>query len=184
MKSAKPHVSARGGVAGFTLLEVLISIVVIAFGMLGVAGLQAFALKNGQSASLRSVATVLASDMIDRMHANPVGATDGRYDEGGTNGVAAKLIPACLAAGCTNPSELAQHDLAEWKAAIAAALPNATAIVCLDSEIGTDASKKEGDTTICDRAGTQYVVYIWWRDDRNRGTAAGTLGRFATQFHI
>ena len=46
---------------GFTMLEVLISIVIIAFGLLGVAGLQAFALKNNNSASLRTTATILAA---------------------------------------------------------------------------------------------------------------------------
>ena len=48
------------------MLEVLIAIVVIAFGLLGVAGLQVLALKNNQSASSRLIATTLANDMVDR----------------------------------------------------------------------------------------------------------------------
>lgn len=164
------------------MLEVLISIVVIAFGMLGIAGLQAFALKNSQSASLRSVATVLASDLIDRMQANPVGATDGRYDEGGTTGVTPAAVPSCLAAGCTDPQLLAQNDLTEWKAAVAAALPGGRAMVCMDSAIGSE-SETPGDTSVCDHTGSQYVVYIWWADNRNTKGAAAT-GRFVTPFHI
>lgn len=183
MKLANHRARAHSRVGGFTMLEVLISIVVIAFGMLGIAGLQAYALKNSQSASLRSIATVLASDMIDRMQANPVASTDSLYDEGGA-GVAAALAPGCLAGGCSSPSQLAGHDLAEWKAAVAAALPSGQAIVCIDSSIGTDSGKAAGDKSICDHSGTQYVIYIWWRDDRNRGNTTGTVGRFATQFHI
>ena len=183
MKLANDYSRARNRARGFTMLEVLISIVVIAFGMLGIAGLQAYALKNSQSASLRSIATVLASDLIDRMQANPVAATDSLYDEGG-KGTPAALAPACLAAGCASPSQLAGHDLAEWKAAVAAALPNGNAIVCIDSVIGADAGKAAADNSICDHTGNQYVIYIWWRDDRTKGNTTGASGRFATQFHI
>src|ERR1700704_1087533 len=62
--------TAKTSTHGFTMLEVLISIVVIAFGLLGIAGLQAYAIKNNHSAALRSTATSLANDMIDRMKAN------------------------------------------------------------------------------------------------------------------
>src|SRR5918993_2666764 len=67
--------------AGFTMLEVMISIVIIAFGLLGIAGLQAFALKNSQSASARLTATTLASDIIDRMKTNVAGVSSGAYDQ-------------------------------------------------------------------------------------------------------
>ncbi len=65
----------RRGAAGFTLLEVLIAIVVVALGLLGLAGLQVFALKNNQSASLRVAATNLTTDIIERMKANVDGVT-------------------------------------------------------------------------------------------------------------
>jgi type IV pilus assembly protein PilV len=190
MKSAKP-VSSRNRVTGFTLLEVLISIVVIAFGMLGVAGLQAFALKNGQSASQRSLATVLASDMIDRIKANPLGASDGFYDESAATAATVAKAPNCLdpkvANGCGGTKVLAGHDLAEWKEAVKAALPNAEALVCIDSVIDTADTKAPGDKSICSNTGgtaTQYVIYIWWRDDRNRANTKGDSTRFATGFHI
>jgi type IV pilus assembly protein PilV len=55
---------------GFTMLEVLIAIVILAFGLLGVAGLQAYAVANNQSAALRVAAAGLATDMVDRMKLN------------------------------------------------------------------------------------------------------------------
>lgn len=155
------------------MLEVLISIVVIAFGLLGVAGLQAFAVKNNQSAGLRITATTLAMDMVDRIHAN-----------WRSMAVEAPLVPAynrpstsdydtpvatCRGVGCTT-FEMAQNDLAEWKALVAGALPNGQGIVCLDStpNDGTDAT-----APACDNAGIDnYVVKVWWRDDRS-GTALG-----------
>ncbi len=70
--------------AGFTMLEVLIAIVVIAFGLLGIAGLQAFAVKNNHGASLRVTATTLASDMIDRIKSNYTAVTNGDYNKPST----------------------------------------------------------------------------------------------------
>ncbi|MCX7101946.1 MAG: type IV pilus modification protein PilV, partial [Methylobacter sp.] len=60
--------------AGFTLIEVLIAMLVLAVGLLGLAGLQATSLKSNQSAYNRSQATQLAYDLADRMRANVAGA--------------------------------------------------------------------------------------------------------------
>ena len=56
--------------SGFTLIEVLISMLILAVGLLGLAGLQATGLRNNLSAYNRSQATQLAYDMADRMRAN------------------------------------------------------------------------------------------------------------------
>jgi type IV pilus assembly protein PilV len=174
----------RRGASGFTMLEVLISIIVIAFGLLGVAGLQAFALKNSQSASMRSVATVLATDMIDRIKANSKGATDGFYNETSATAVAPTSVPGCLnSSGCATPQQLAQNDLFEWKAMVAAALPNGVGVVCLDKDITDGAASGPADPK-CSNDGNQLVVYIWWRDDRGRSNTTATVSRFATQFQI
>lgn len=67
---------------GSTLLEVLVSIVIIAFGLLGLAGLQATSVKGNHSAYLRSQATLLAYDMGERMRAAREDTQNGTYDEG------------------------------------------------------------------------------------------------------
>jgi type IV pilus assembly protein PilV len=55
---------------GTTLLEVLISIVVLSVGLLGYAGLQTLSMKNNTSAFQRSQATILTYDIVDRIRAN------------------------------------------------------------------------------------------------------------------
>jgi len=65
---------------GLSLLEVLVSIVVLAIGLLGLAGLQMTALKSGHSAYLRSQATILAYDFADRMRTNRAQVLSGTYD--------------------------------------------------------------------------------------------------------
>jgi type IV pilus assembly protein PilV len=64
--------------SGFTLLEVLIALVVLAVGLLGLAGLQTFGLRYSHESYERTQANLLMYDVLDRMRANPATAlTDG-----------------------------------------------------------------------------------------------------------
>ncbi|HSP31767.1 MAG TPA: type IV pilus modification protein PilV, partial [Halomonas sp.] len=65
---------------GFTMLEVLVSMIVIAIGLLGYAGLQATSMKNGNTAYLRSQATMLSHDIVERMRVNRAVALTGTYN--------------------------------------------------------------------------------------------------------
>lgn len=172
---------------GFTMLEVLISIVIIAFGLLGVAGLQAFALKNNHSASLRLTATTLAADMIDRMRVNHEGVSQlayhspNRADYNTAN-------PGCLVpAGACSPAQLAQHDRFEWQTRIAAAMPNGAGIVCLDTSpndgVSADAPGCEGPGAGLPGGDATWVIKIWWTDDRGPGASTATPQLFWTAFN-
>src|SRR6185295_1538044 len=65
---------------GFTMIEVLVSLVVLSIGLLGVAALQLTSLRSNHSSAMRSQATFLAYDIIDRMRANRAAAIAGKYD--------------------------------------------------------------------------------------------------------
>jgi type IV pilus assembly protein PilV len=65
---------------GFTLIEVLVTVVLISGGLLGVAALQLTTLRGNQEAYVRSQASVLASDILDRIRANPFAFRLGGYD--------------------------------------------------------------------------------------------------------
>ncbi len=56
---------------GFTLIEVMVTLFIIAIGALGVAGLQLASMRSNHSAFLRSNATLVASTLIDRIRADP-----------------------------------------------------------------------------------------------------------------
>jgi len=96
---------------GTTLLEILVSLVVIALGLLGLASLQAVSLKSNNTAYYRSQATILAYDIADRMRANRAAAVNSAsYNISfGT--------PASSSAG------VAGSDVNEWKQTIARAFP-------------------------------------------------------------
>lgn len=104
---------------GFTLLEVLVTMVVMALGLLGYAGLQVASLKNSASAYQRSQATILAYDMIDRMRANRAQAVAAAYN------TAIGAAPA--GAG------IAGDDLVDWKALLANALPGGDANITVNA---------------------------------------------------
>ncbi len=56
---------------GFTLIEVLVTMIILAVGLLGLAGMQIAGMKANHSALLRTQATFAAYDLADRMRANP-----------------------------------------------------------------------------------------------------------------
>jgi len=59
--------------AGFSLIEVLVALLVLLIGLLGVVRMQLFSVQNNQGAYLRTQATYIASDMMDKMRANRSG---------------------------------------------------------------------------------------------------------------
>jgi type IV pilus assembly protein PilV len=141
---------------GFTLIEVLIAVVILAGGLLGLAGLQVATLKNNQSAYLRSQATQLAYDMSDRMRSNRLGTANGNYNN------QSATSNNCETSSCT-PAQMAGYDLAQWNAALAAQLPSGSGVVCIDStpNDGTVASNA------CFNNGNSYAIKIWWDDERS-----------------
>jgi type IV pilus assembly protein PilV len=66
--------------SGVGLIEVLVAMVVLAFGLLGVAALQATALRSSQSALDHSQAAIQTYAMMDRLRADPASARIGAYN--------------------------------------------------------------------------------------------------------
>jgi type IV pilus modification protein PilV len=109
------HKSPRGRSGGVTLIEILVAILILSFGLLGSAGLQMAGLRAALSANQRTTATLLAYDAADRMRANMV-AVNGSYYH---NYTATQTTNCMQTVGCS-PSQMAQHDMYEWGQAIAA----------------------------------------------------------------
>jgi type IV pilus assembly protein PilV len=61
-------------VAGFTLVEVLVALVVLSIGLLGIAAMYVETLRANRSALVRTQAITLASDIADKIRANRVPA--------------------------------------------------------------------------------------------------------------
>jgi len=110
---------------GFALLEVLISVFILAIGLLGLAGLQITGLKSNHSAQQRTEAIVLVYDIIDRMRINKAAAKAGNYD--------ITLLSAAPAAS----GVIADIDRIAWLGAIAATLPSGDGAILTVSDVTT-----------------------------------------------
>ncbi len=120
-----PYFRARNKQKAFSLLEVLITILVLSFGLLGMAALITTGMRSNNVAQYRSVATQQTLDMADRMRANLIGVRSGNYD------ALAVGIPAsvdCMAAACDDV-QMAVYDHAQWNTANAALLPGGSGTV-------------------------------------------------------
>lgn len=114
----------RQRIAGLTLVEILIALLVISIGLLGVAGLHAMSLRNNYDALMRSHASALAGDMIDRMRANRAAVTDG----GDYDGIAVDTEIVV-----EDDSPQATIDVAEWQATLKSQLPDGTGAITIDA---------------------------------------------------
>ena len=151
--------AARRRASGVTLIEVLVALVVISVGLLGIAALQMVSLRNSQASYLRTQATALAQDIIDRMRANRTAALASDH-------------PYNIAIGTTvtlggTPTR-AQQDLSEWKDSLKTNLPTTVGGAVADGSIQIN--------------GNIVTVTIQWgerdtsdRDTRNSANPAGGI---------
>jgi len=118
--------------AGFSMVEALIAVLIVAIGLMGVAGLIVESVKHGHGALLRTQAVNLVSDMQERIRANPFGGD--AYDCGSYSSGPVPLgcAPSGAAPARVNCSarELAEDDLAEWQRAVRRALPSVSPGSC------------------------------------------------------
>jgi type IV pilus assembly protein PilV len=173
--------SGPAGQRGFTLVEALISVVIMSIGLLGVAALQTRSLGSTNISSKRSQAVLLAGDLADRMRANRVAADVAAASNYGNIAAADN---ACRAihynhthnVGACTAVQLAADDLADWSAQIAALLPSGSGVVCRDStpNDGTVAAPA------CDGNGNAFAIKIFWSEKTdNSSTAAVQPLRFS-----
>lgn len=88
------------------MIEILVTLIVLSVGVLGVAGTQLVAMRDNQSAMLRSQAVILGYDLFDRMRSNP-GAD----------------YSLALGESAPEGDSIADQDLADWTANLSTALP-------------------------------------------------------------
>jgi type IV pilus assembly protein PilV len=110
---------------GFTLIEVLVSLVILGIGVLGIAKLTLFSVRSNDSAYLRTQATNLAEAGLDYLRANRLVAITGAYNI--ALAAAPPAAASCLGPATCTPANLALYDLSQWKARVAAALPSGQA---------------------------------------------------------
>jgi len=150
---------------GFSMIEVMVTIVVVAFGLLGLASLVLRGLQAGADSQNRTMAVKQTYDMADRMRSNPTSVKNGNYDDirptGSTSSCATLLsairgtgtplvdagtsAPSCTGTGAT-------YDGNCWLLANTQQLPRGAGAVC------KEATEK------------WYAIFVSWDEGRTGAT--------------
>jgi type IV pilus assembly protein PilV len=124
MKTESKH-SRRNG---FSLIEVLITLVIMSVGMLGIAGLYVQSMQAVRTSMFRHHAVTLAGDVADRIRANPRAAVAYADANGEDNN--------CVLGGANcNPAEMAASDIFLWKAQASESLPGGDVTIVIDEAV-------------------------------------------------
>lgn len=163
---------------GFSLLEVLVAVLVLALGVLGGSAMQLTAMRARHESLLLSGALHMASGMADRMRANAgqIGSAYLTLDYD----AAAEPTPAapaqlCWDGGCDN-AQLALADMYELKQQVGASLPSGRARICRDAAVWQAGGLR---WACADGPGAPVVVKIGWRGKQPDGTPSRDGGEYA-----
>lgn len=126
---------------GVGLIEVLITVLVLAVGLLGLSALQISSLKNNQSAMERSLAVVQSYTIVEAIRADPESAKQGRFNLALDGTPGSGTFPAGVQAIWR--AQLTQNLGESAKGAIACTNTQCTITVQWDDSRGTQGSETE-----------------------------------------
>lgn len=158
------------------LIEILVTVVILSIGLLGVASMQYIGLRDNNRSTERSMANIIAYDIIDRMRGNVQGARAGDYRIADAETAPTAMgafdcitdFTGTAKAGICSAAEMANVDLVDWWTNSLSALPNAAAsIICLDAT--------NTPVNPCP-AGSVHLVTIMWDDARTGATGVACSG--------
>ena len=170
MRVLRNHV---GG--GFTLIEVLVALLLLAIGILGALGTQVAALRTRQESSLMSRGVHLAGSLAERMRANAaqMQLPDAinpylqlRYEAG--EGAAPRAPAHCYATSRCDSAQLARFDIDDTVAALHALFPGGRIAVCRDAVVWDDAGQALS-WECASAAGAPVVIKLGWHERRAGG---------------
>lgn len=164
---------------GYTLIEVLAALFVLAVGIAGAAAAQLTALRTRHATELASAGVQLAASLAERMRANPAQLQGGdaanaylglHYDADADAGAPQPPAVLCYAGASCSSAQLATFDLFEVRQALFEHFPGARIAVCRDRQ-AWDAARRALAWDCAGGAGAPIVVKLGWRD-RGAGASA------------
>lgn len=145
--------------SGYSLVEVLISLLVLSVGLLGLAALQTTGMRFNHSSYTRTQAAFQVYDIVDRMRVNKTGTAGNahaNYDDVTLS--ATGTSNDCVANACTS-AQLAQDDIYLWKTATARLLPEGQATICRGTFNSTFTSCSVSTS------GSIYHIMVRWKEN-------------------
>jgi len=118
--------------SGFSLIEVLISILVLSFGIFGAMKMQLHSIQTSQQSNFYSTAMELASDIAEKMRSNQTTSTHYFNVNYQSSKDPSDSSETCHDVDCSS-DQLANAAISEWIEQTKTLLPNARAVICRDS---------------------------------------------------
>ena len=153
---------------GFTLVEVLVALFVVALGVAGAAAVQATAVRAAGEAVRLADGMRLAASLAERMRANPAAmALDDAANpylqfEAEAGALPAAPVASCYGASACDPAGMAAFDLQETATQLASRFPGGRLLVCRDAP-APDAAGLPG--WACSGAPDDPIaIKLGWRD--------------------
>ncbi|NQW92723.1 MAG: type IV pilus modification protein PilV [Polaromonas sp.] len=148
---------------GATLIEVLVALLVTSFGLLGMAALQARAIKGNHSSMQKTQAVVMSYYILDAMRVDRASAKALAYNTGSLD-ADGKIGAICNPAAVIGTA-LADNNLKSW-------------ITSLKSEIGNSVDTTTCGAVQCDADGN-CRVQVRWDDSRAGGLGVQIIETFS-----
>ncbi|MDB5935593.1 MAG: pilV [Massilia sp.] len=177
---------------GYSLVEVLVAVFVLAVGIFGAAATQLAALRTRHQSSLMSDGVQLASALADSMRANlePMRSADAgnpylqlNYDAA-TDGPPLSTGAHCLPGAACSAVQLAEAELYRLKQSLHAGFPGGRVMVCRDSQVW-DAARAALRWSCGGAPPAPIVIKLGWRGKDNDGSdALDGAGEFAPSVAI
>lgn len=166
------HFRRRGLQRGVGLIEVLVALIVLSIGFLVSANMQLRGMRSNQHAFYQSQATMLLSEMMDRMRNNRAGVSAGHYDDVKTKSM---TKPTCVSSGCDEEG-VATLDLYEWSANLISLRGESDFIPLLPPNVAGDPA--QGSISDPDVNGVYTLSMTWTQVDGVDTTAESVEVKF------
>lgn len=150
-------------VTGFSLVELVIAMAVMAIGIVGAVATQATAKRSGLDASQRSKATYFANDMIERMRLNSTQLDAYAATDYGTSEFSIETEVDCSINTPCTPQNMALYDQFQWHL-----LLSGKSVLSGERQTG-GLVKPTG--CIQNNAGYVTIVVSWWSKESNKDAA-------------
>lgn len=152
--------------AGISLVEILVTVLILAVGSLGIASLQLAGLKYSSGSYARTQVTILSDDMANRLKSNRVFAlnqnADGTFGNGSPYVIADFTGAVAVARNCItdecDQQQLADYDIASWANEIARTIPSGRGRLLIL------------DTVVNGLPDRQFSIQLQWRQVANSST--------------
>lgn len=148
---------------GFSLVEVLVSVVVLSLGVLGALGMQAASLQAGKEVRNQALAGSMARELAEKMRGNKGIAIANNNPYLMDLALPRNFVPTAASKNCAlaacSAAEVASFDVNDWQLRMREALPSPRVRVCMDETPFTSAGLAQWT---CSNSGTVAVLKLAW----------------------